>query len=338
MTVTIKDIARMAKVSHTTVSRALNDNTVINEETRKRIKELAQKLNYVPNYSAKSLVLEKTYNIGVFASKHIENLPTSFLYEIMEGVSSGIGDIYNVVFNKFSSLEDVEIKINRRRYDGIIFLSMDISDIKMIFRLSQTGTPLVVLNRKVTDEGICCVYADEYTGTFDAVEYLVNLGHDRIAIIEGADRFITSSQRYEGYIAVLKKYDLPVEDRYIVRGGFSPESGFEAMEKLLAINPGPTAVFASNDLMAVGAIKACNSNNVKVPEDISILGFDDMDFSRYLIPSLTTVKKSRRSLGKEGAAMLFEMIDKKASGNLFKELTTELIIRESCAANKLQKN
>jgi len=332
MAVTIKDIARMANVSHTTVSRALNDSQLINEETRKRIKELAQKLNYVPNFSAKSLVLEKSYNIGVFASKQIEKLQTSFFYEIMEGASSVIGDTYNVVFKKLSSMEEVDKIINIRKYDGIIFISMDVSDIQMLYRLSQSGIPLVVLNRNVKSDGISCVYTDEYTGTFNAMEYIVNLGHKRIAIIEGAEMFITSSQRYEGYVAALKKNNLPVEDKYIVRGGFSPESGFEAMEKLLETSPRPTAVFASNDLMAVGAIKACNSNNIRVPEDISIIGFDDMDFSRYLIPSLTTVNKSRRALGTEGARMLLEKIEKKSEDSLSKELTTNLIIRESCTA------
>lgn len=330
LTITIKDIAKIAKVSHTTVSRALNDSPLISIETKERINELAKKLGYVPNMSAKSLVLEKSYNIGLFALKSTENLPSSFFYEIIEGVNSIIGETYNVVLNKFSSMDDVDEKVSRRKYDGILFLSMDISDINAIHKLSSLNIPMVVLNRKVEDSNMCCVYTDEYLGAFNAVEYLLNLGHRRIGIIKGPEVFITSRERYDGYLDALRKHNIFPNEEYAVEGGFTPESGYKAMERLLKVDPHPTAVFTSNDLMAVGALKACNRFGIEVPRDISVIGFDDLDFSKYLIPSLNTVKKSRRAMGREGARILLDLISKKEVETKVHIIESELIIRESC--------
>ena len=329
MNITVKDIARLANVSHTTVSRALNDNPMIKDETRIRIKELAKKLNYVPNISAKGLVLERSYNIGFFASKSIENLHTSFFYEVMEGINAAIGDIYNVIPKKFKDISDVNEKMRQRKYDGIIFLSMDISDTKMIYKLSAMNLPMVTLNRFMNDNEIYCVYVNERSGACNAVEYLIKHGHSRIAIIEGPDMFITSKERYESYIEAITKHNIPVINEYIVKGGFTPESGYAAMEKLIKVDPPPTAVFVSNDLMAVGAMKACNQNGYRIPDDISVIGFDDMDFSKYLIPSLTTVRKSRRSMGEQGASMLLKLISKIQLESNISILETEFILRES---------
>lgn len=329
MNITVKDIARLANVSHTTVSRALNDNPMIKDETRIRIKELAKKLNYVPNISAKGLVLERSYNIGFFASKSIENLHTSFFYEVMEGINDAIGDIYNVIPKKFKDISDVNEKMRQRKYDGIIFLSMDISDTKMIYKLSAMNLPMVTLNRFMNDNEIYCVYVNERSGACNAVEYLIKHGHSRIAIIEGPDMFITSKERYESYIEAITKHNIPVINEYIVKGGFTPESGYAAMEKLIKVDPPPTAVFVSNDLMAVGAMKACNQNGYRIPDDISVIGFDDMDFSKYLIPSLTTVRKSRRSMGEQGASMLLKLISKIQLESNISILETEFILRES---------
>lgn len=329
MNITVKDIARLANVSHTTVSRALNDNPMIKDETRIRIKELAKELNYVPNISAKGLVLERSYNIGFFASKSIENLHTSFFYEVMEGINDAIGDIYNVIPKKFKDISDVNEKMRQRKYDGIIFLSMDISDTKMIYKLSAMNLPMVTLNRFMNDNEIYCVYVNERSGACNAVEYLIKHGHSRIAIIEGPDMFITSKERYESYIEAITKHNIPVINEYIVKGGFTPESGYAAMEKLIKVDPPPTAVFVSNDLMAVGAMKACNQNGCRIPDDISVIGFDDMDFSKYLIPSLTTVRKSRRSMGEQGASMLLKLISKIQLESNISILETEFILRES---------
>ncbi|HHW47904.1 MAG TPA: LacI family transcriptional regulator [Clostridiaceae bacterium] len=329
MSVTIKDIARLANVSHTTVSRALNDSPLISEETRKRIKELAEKLGYVPNISAKSLVLEKSYNIGLFTSKKIDNMPTSFMYEVFDGISQVIEDKYNLVFKKLNDTDDIQANIPRKKYDGIIFVSVDVSDIKMLYKLDALKVPMVVLNRDLSDLGMYCVYVDEYSGTRNAIEYLIKSGHTKIAIIKGPESFITSRERYNGYIDALRENGLNVNELYIKMGGFTPDSGFEAMDSLLRLEDRPTAVFASNDLMAVGAMKACSRWNIKIPDDISILGFDDMDFSMYLSTSLSTVRKPRKLMGQKGASILLDILEKGQVSEKACILKTDLIIRES---------
>jgi LacI family transcriptional regulator, purine nucleotide synthesis repressor len=330
MNVTVKDIARMAKVSHTTVSRALNDSPLIKEETKVRIKELTKKLNYVPNISAKSLVLEKSYNIGLFTLKSIENLHTSFFYEIIEGISTAIGDIYSLIPKKIKDNDDVSNIMSQRKYDGIIFLSMDISDARMIYKLSSFNIPIVNLNRYINDNETYCVYVDERSGARNAVEHLIKCGHKKIAIIEGPEIFITTKERYEGYIDALKKHNIPIVNEYLVKGGFTPESGYAEMDKLIKCVIPPTAVFVSNDLMAVGAINACRQYGYRIPEDMSIIGFDDMEFSKYLIPSLTTVRKSRRTMGEQGALMLMKLLSNRQIESKMIKLEAELILRESC--------
>jgi LacI family transcriptional regulator, purine nucleotide synthesis repressor len=330
MNVTVKDIARLAKVSHTTVSRALNDSPVIKEETKLRIKELAKKLNYVPNISAKSLVLEKSYNIGLFTLKSIENLHTSFFYEVMDGINTAIGDIYSVIPKKIKDNNDVNNIMSQRKYDGIIFLSMDISDARMIYKLASFNIPVVTLNRYMNDNETYCVYVDERSGARNAVEHLIKCGHKKIAIIEGPELFITTKERYKGYIDAMTKHNISIVNEYIVKGGFTPESGYMEMERLIKHEAPPTAVFVSNDLMAVGSIKACQQNGYRVPEDMSIIGFDDMEFSKYLIPSLTTVRKSRRTMGEQGAVMLLKLLSNRQIESKMIMLEAELILRESC--------
>lgn len=331
MSVTIKDIARLARVSHTTVSRALNDSPLINPETKRRILELAERLNYVPNYSAKSLVLDKSYTIGVFASRHIESMPTSFVYEVMEGIGSAVGDEYTLVYKKLGSAKSAEDAARNRKYDGILFISVDNSDVKLAVRLEILGIPLVVLNSDLKGQDIYSVYTDEYGGAYKAVSHLVETGHNRIGMILGPDEFTSTSERYRGYVDALRSFDLPVKDIYMERGSFTPESGYAAMEKLISLPDRPTAVFVSNDLMAVGALKACSSYGLSVPGDISVVGFDDMDFSKYLIPSLTTVKKPRSLMGAKGAEMLLELMNKNEPATRSAVIETSLVIRESSA-------
>ena len=334
MKTTIKDIAKILNISHTTVSRALGDSPLIKDETKRKIQKIARELNYSPNIAARGLALNRSYNIGLFTSKQIENMHTSFLYEVMDGINSAIGDIYNIVFRKLMLNEDLASSIGEKKYDGLLFLSIDISDTKLIHKLMSLPLPVVILNRDINKTDCYYIYADEYRGAVKAVEYLIKLQHKHIAIITGPDIFITSGKRYSGYEDTLKKYDLPVKNEYIIKGKFTPESGFCAMEKLLKQKKVPSAVFASNDLMAAGAIKACNKLGYKVPDDFSIIGFDNMDFSKFLIPSLSTIGKSRRDMGREGAAMLLDLISGKKIDKKNKKVKTELIIRESCAEIK----
>lgn len=330
MSVTIKDIARLAKVSHTTVSRALNDSPLINKETKTRIQAIAKELNYVPNYSAKSLVLDKSYNIGLFFSTLKQGTSPSFFYEAVKGVNSVIGDKYNLVVKGTDDYKDLS-SINRNSFDGIIFMSQSINDSSFIYKIIEKEIPLVVLNTEIHDDSVINIISDDYSGAYKAVEFLIKNDHKHIAIIEGKKGFKSTQYRKEGYIQALIDNNIIINKDYMIAGNYDMESGYKGMKELLRLEHFPTAVFCSNDDMAVGAFKAIQERGLKIPQDISIAGFDDNIFSSFLAPALTTVKRPIERMSVEGTKRILEVLE----GNELKKETlfikTELVIRDSVA-------
>lgn len=329
MSVTIKDIARLANVSHTTVSRALNNSPFIKENTKKKIMEIANELNYVPNYNAKSLVLNKSYNIGVFFTTISKGTSPSFFHEVVDGVNSKIDEKYNLVIKGIDDLKSLNY-ISKDRFDGIILVSQSESDNQVIYDIISKEIPLVVLNRKVEVDNVVNILFSEKEGAYEAADYLIKNGHRDIAIIEGKEGFKSSVFRREGYINALINNKIKIDNDYIVRGEYNVESGFKAMQKLLSLDKIPTAVFCSNDDMALGAMRAIQEHGLRVPEDISIIGFDDSEFCNYVSPALTTVRKLSHKVASTGCEKLFKIInesDKTLNDKLY--ISTKLIIRDS---------
>ncbi|MFZ5968563.1 MAG: LacI family DNA-binding transcriptional regulator [Bacillota bacterium] len=328
MSVTIKDIAKIANVSHTTVSRALNDSSLITQETKERIRKIAQELNYTPNYSAKSLVLDKSYNIGLFFSTLNKGTSPHFFYETVRGVNQIIKDKYNLIVRGIDDYQDYH-SINRKSFDGIIVMSQSPKDNPFLYDVIKKNIPLVVLNRKLEEAISVNILSDDCKGVYKAVEYLISLGHRDIAIIEGKEGFQSTQERKEGYLQALIDYGIPLRKDLMVKGNYDLESGYAAMQELLTRQVKPSAVFCSNDDMAVGAMKAIHEKRLKVPEDISLVGFDDNVFAAFLSPTLTTVRKPIERISENGAQILLDTIHQ---GGLHKEpiyIHTELIIRES---------
>ncbi|KYH30408.1 MULTISPECIES: LacI family DNA-binding transcriptional regulator [Clostridium] len=328
MSVTIKDIAKLANVSHTTVSRALNDSPFINDETKNKIKAIAKQLNYVPNYNAKSLVLDKSYTIGLFFSTIYKGTSPGFFYETVKGVSSEIEDKYNLVVKGISDYKEFS-SINRKRFDGIIVMSQSDKDNMFIYNAIEKEIPIVVLNREVEADSVVNILSGDRKGAYNAVDYLIKNGHKDIAIIEGAKVFKSTYERKEGFLNALIDNDIPVKSEYMVQGEYDMESGYLAMKKLLSLPKIPTAVFCSNDDMAVGAFKAAFEAKLSIPDDISIMGFDNNVFSPYLTPALTTVQRSIEKVSKQGAKKLLEIINSGEKKGERIYIDTELIIRES---------
>lgn len=328
MSVTIKDIARLAKVSHTTVSRALNDSPLINGETKARIKAIAKELNYVPNYSAKSLVLDKSYNIGLFFSTLKQGTSPSFFYEAVKGVNSVIGDKYNLIVKGTDDYKDLS-SINRKSFDGIIFMSQSINDSSFIYKIIEKEIPLIVLNTEVHGNSVINIISDDYSGSYKAVEFLVKNQHKRIAIIEGKKGFKSTQYRKEGYIQALIDNNITMNKDYIVQGNYDMESGYKCMRSLLELEHIPTAVFCSNDDMAVGAFKAIQEKGLKIPDDISVTGFDDNIFSSFLSPALTTVKRPIERMSIEGSKILLKILEGREVKNETLFIKTELVVRDS---------
>lgn len=328
MSVTIKDIAKLANVSHTTVSRALNDSPLINEETKRKIKVIAGQLNYVPNYSAKSLVLDKSYTIGLFFSTITHGTSPSFFYETVRGVNSVINGNYNLAVRGIDDYKDFT-SINKKRFDGIILMSQSDRDNVFIYDVLQKQIPLVVLNREMSEGSLINILSNDKEGSYKAVKYLIENGHKDIAIIEGEESFKSTNERRAGFMKALIEEKIAVNDEYMVRGNYDMESGYKAMKKLLSLSKAPTAVFCSNDDMAIGAIKAAFENGIVVPRDVSIIGFDDIGFSKYATPALTTIRRPMEEVSIKGGEKLLDLISKKDYKGEKVYINTELIIRDS---------
>lgn len=328
MGVTIKDIAKMLNVSHTTVSRALNDSPFINEETKKRVMKAVKQLNYVPNFNAKSLVLNKSYNIALFFSTISQGTSPNFFYDIIEGANSVIKESYNLVVKGIDEFKEFSF-IDRQRFDGIILISQSESDNDFINYVLDKKIPLVVLNREVEDDSLINILTAEKEGSYHAVNYLIQNGHKHIAIIEGKKEFESSIKRKEGYIKALIENEMPINEEYMVYGEYDIESGYRKMKELLKLSSVPTAVFCFNDDMAVGAMKAIADAGLKVPEDISIIGFDDSVVCNYVTPSLTSVRKPSRELSVKGAEKLLELIDSKDCIRDKIYIEAKLVVRDS---------
>lgn len=328
MGVTIKDIAKLANVSHTTVSRALNNSPLIKENTKQKIVEIAKQLNYSPDVNARSLVLQKSYTIGLFLTSLTNGTSSSFLAETIRGVNKVIGEDYNLFVSGIQEFQDFTA-INPKRFDGIILMSQSDVDNQFIYHVLNQNIPLVVLNRQVNEHLITNVLSNDRVGSYEAVSLFIANGHRDIAIIEGTSQFRSSQERKEGYLQALMESELPIHQQYIVKGNYNMESGYQAMKHLLALEKPPTAVFCSNDDMAIGAMKAINKAGLQVPVDLSIIGFDDIGYSEFSIPALTTVKRPIELISKVGAEKLLKLLAgaEKDSEPIF--LTTALVTRES---------
>ncbi len=328
MSVTIKDIAKIANVSHTTVSRALNGSPLIKEETKKRISKIAKQLNYTPNYNAKSLVLDKSYNIGLFFSTLDQRTTDYFFHEVVKEVNGVIKDQFNLIVKGIDDYKDYN-RINKMNFDGIIVMSQSQSDNDFIYNIIEKEIPIVVLNREIKDSAVANILSADKKGAFMVGEYLINRGHEKIATIEGVQNFSSTRVRREGFMNALSMYNVTLNRELYMSGDYSYESGYKAMQKLLKLKEKPTAVFCFNDDMATGAIKAISENALKIPEDISIVGFDDNGYSAYMMPALTTVKRNIGKVGKIGAQKLLQIMDEKQVKEETLYVETDLIVRDS---------
>lgn len=327
--VTIKDIAKIAGVSHTTVSRALNNNSLIKLETREKIQKIAEELHYVPNFSARSLVNQKNYMIGLFFSSIDKGTSSSFLVDAITGINSVLDESYTLSVKGIDELQHLG-EINFQRYDGIIVMSQSDSDSPFIEYVQKQGIPLVVLNRQIDDETIVNVSTNDAEGVEKAVDYALQLGHRRIGYIGGKESFRSSRERRQGLLDSLKKHELPVAESLLFVGDYSMESGFHEMEKILQLGDvRPTFVFCANDDMAIGAMRAVNEAGLHVPEDISLAGFDDIAIVNYLSPPLTTVHKPIKRISRKGTELLLSLIDGEELAEHHYRLQTSLKIRKS---------
>lgn len=306
MAVTIKDIAKAVGVSHSTVSRALTGSKYVNEKTKEEIFKAIKELNYTPNMNARSLKTDKTYNIGIFFST-IDNGTSPFVFQsVIHNVYSNIDKKYNVIVKGIDTYE--KNTINPKNYDGIIVVSQKSDDNDFIEEILYKEIPLVVINRKV-DFDVMNVFTDESIGTFKGIEELIKNGHKEIAIIEGMENFDSTKMRRSGYIEAFKNYNINIKNNLVVSGDFTVKGGYICTKELLNKEENFTAIFAFNDEMAAGAIKAIIEKGLNVPEDISILGFDGNELGEFLSPRITTIRRPIGEISKIAINILIKLID-----------------------------
>jgi DNA-binding LacI/PurR family transcriptional regulator len=306
MATTIKDIARALGISHSTVSRVLTGSKFVSEETREKVLNAVKELNYIPNMSARSLKIDKAYNIGVFFST-LDSGTSSFVFQtVIHNVYRNIDKKYNVIVKGIDMHEAQTI--NPKNYDGILVVSQKAADDNFIKEIIDNTIPIVVINRKV-EYDVINVYTDESIGTYKGVEELIKKGHKNIAVIEGIKEFDSTKMRREGYLEVLKDYNINLNPKLVLNGDFTVKSGYLVTKELLEKKETFSAIFAFNDEMAIGAIKALQKEGLKVPEDVSVLGFDGNEIGEFISPSIATIKRPIGEISKIAIDLLLKSIN-----------------------------
>jgi len=333
--ITIKDIARIANVSHTTVSRALNNKSRINSETKVRILSIANELNYRPNFIARGLVMKRTKTLGLV----ITTIANPFYNELAQGIeatASGLG--YNIIFcstHSDLSAEKQYIEMLRSKgVDGIIFSSAHMDDPNIV-ALAEEAFPIVLVNRRtyhpLVKEKVDYVGVDNILGGFLAIEHLIRLGHRRIGVIGGSSESSVGLERLEGGKKALEAYHLEQSDDYFLGGDFLKESGYQGGKRFLKMAEPPTAIFTTNDYMALGAYQAISENGVRIPEEMALVGFNDIEFSAMRGIELTTIGQKKYEMGAIAVKILVERIEgKEVEPSKEIILEPELIIRKTC--------
>lgn len=323
--VSIKDIARIANVSPSTVSRALNADPRISEATTARILNLAQKMGYTPSLIARDLVTQQTNTIGLVISR-ISDL---FIAELVIGVEQAARSYGYSVF-LISSYRDANREkeavqsLHERRTTGIIVTGSQIDEGYLALR-GRFPQPIVLINCPAYPHSIS---SDNLAGAHQAVEHLVQLGHRRIAYLANPSSHQANLDRLVGYKTILNRFGLPLKQELVVDGDGTMASGQQGAEQLLAQAEPPSAMFCFNDLMAIGALCALSQAGLQVPADCSVVGFDDLEVAAYCCPPLTTVRQHRDRLGQRAMYMLHQLIQ--GRGEMQAEiLPAELVVRKT---------
>jgi len=336
---TSQDVADLAGVSRTTVSFVLNNvpGMKISGETRQRVLEAARQLNYYPASAARTLASGKTHRIGlVLCEQRAHLVANAFLPAFLRGVSDlAHQEGYRVIFQSTEDRtgETAYVGLLREQHvDGLI-VSGPRSDDFQLTRLHEEGYPLV-LHGHLPDCALPFVDVDNAGGAHKAVSYLIGLGHRRIGLITNAPLLYTAAEdRLTGYRQALQEAALSLDDELVRYGEFSPQSGRVAMGSLLALPSPPSAVFVASDVVALGAMAAVRERGMRIPQDVALVGFDDIFFAAYVSPPLTTVRLPAYGLGWAAGDMLIRLISEDEPVERQMLLESELVIRQSCGEN-----
>jgi LacI family repressor for deo operon, udp, cdd, tsx, nupC, and nupG len=329
MPVSIKDVARAVGVSHSTVSRALSNSSLVREETKIKIQQVAAEMGYTPNAAARSLVTKRTGALGLV----VTTIADPFIAEVVRGIEeTALDEGYGVILSQSNAEVSRELAavraLREKRVDAVIVSASRVGDLYMPL-LEEIQVPIVLVNSEQSSKRVHFVLSDDFQGGRLATEYLLSLGHRRIGYITGPPEHKSSEHRLRGYRQALQLAGVEPDSNWISQGTGHYHGGEKALQALLSVALDVTAVFCYNDTTAIGALRFARHRGMRVPEDISIIGFDDILYASYTEPPLTTIAQQKYEMGRLVARMAFELIAGQQVQDIV--LPTRLVIRESCA-------
>jgi LacI family transcriptional regulator len=328
---TIYEVAREAGVSTATVSRVINTRRHVRESTRQKVEAAMERLGYVANRQARGLAGGRSRMIGLL----VHELGSSYFTQLIRGIDLAVADIgYDLMLYTSHARVEAEarhaLELATGPVDGVIFvLAVDPS--QYVETLRQRGKPFVMLDHSHELSGTTFVAAANRSGTREAIAYLIELGHRRVGFITGKPGVSSAGERLAGYRDALRAADIPYARELIVTGDFLEERGYRGTQQLLSLDPPPTAIFTSADTAAFGAIRAARDAGLRVPDDLSVVGFDDIPEASLVMPPLTTVRQPMLEMGATAVRLLQRLMDDPGATPRRTELDTELIVRGSTA-------
>ena len=330
-TITIDEIARLAGVSKTTVSRVINNKPDVNRETRLRILALIAAHDYQPNAFATAISSQKSRNIGLIIPHETDYIFLNpFFVEVLRGISTAIDEHCYSLLVSYAHAQDHLGAFKQKKVDGFIVLSPGALHHGLIGSLTRASVPFVSTSRLDQEENLPYVDVDNVAGGILAVEHLIGRGHRRIAYI-GKPSLTSSQDRLSGYRAALERHGIAIDDDLaIVAEGSSERHGYDAVQRLLNLAAPPSAIFFANDMLAIGAMKALEERQIRIPRNMSIVGFDDVPMAEFVSPPLTTIRQPAFEKGARATELLIQSLESQEPPQS-QVLEGELIVRKSTA-------
>lgn len=332
MSVTIKDVAQLAKVSVATVSRALNGHQNVAEPVRRRVLDAARELRYSPHHAARSLSSRRTQTIGVV----LPDLHGEFFSELMRGIDqvARVRGQHLLVssYHGDPEAQGAALRAMRGRVDGLLLMSPYLHDEGFVSGNVDASMPLVLINA-ARGAGHAALGIDNHGGALAMTRHLLGAGHRRIAFIAGPDNNDDARERLRGYCDALAE-SVDAAAPWVLPGNFDEDSGHRAGQSLLASGALPDAIFAANDMMAIGCLYALGRGGVRIPEDTAVVGFDDVPLARYVHPALTTMRVDIAELGARAIKTLLDIASHPDDLRALELLPTELVVRDSCGTRR----